>query len=324
MLKIGENLKIENAVVLAPMEDVTDLPFRLICREFGADIVYTEFVASQAIVRNVKKSFSKMEIDVREKPVAIQIFGNEVETMTQAALKAEALRPDFLDINYGCPAKKVAGKGAGSGLLCNPSLMDEITSSIVKALKIPVTCKTRIGWDADSISIVDTAQRMEQTGIHAMTIHGRTRAQMFDGAADWNWIKKAKESVQMPIIGNGDLTTPELAVQMMEFAKVDGVMIGRGSYGNPWIFQRTKHLINTGILLPEPETEEKVEVMLRHLKYAIEYKGPHGAVSFRKHYANYLKGFHNAAKLRSQLVLLSEYDQIAEATAEFLGLKVEA
>ena len=321
MLTIGDKISIKNAVVLAPMEDVSDLPFRLICKQFGADIVYTEFVASDAIVRNVRKSYSKMELGEAERPVAIQIFGNDPDVMRGAALRAQALNPDFLDINYGCPAKKVAGRGAGSGLLCTPNLMDDITRAVVEALSIPVTAKTRIGWDSESISIIETAQRMQDLGIKALTIHGRTRAQMFDGSADWNWIKKAKESVSMPIIGNGDITTPEIGLQMFDFSKVDGIMIGRGAYGNPWIFKRTKHLLDTGILLPEPEIEEKVEVMLQHLRLCIEIKGSHGLVTFRKHYANYLKGFTNAAKLRSQLITLTEFDQIAETTHNFLGIK---
>lgn len=322
MLTIGNKIEIKNAVVLAPMEDVTDLPFRLICKKYGADIVYTEFVASDAIIRNVKKSFQKMTLDEKERPVAIQIFGNDPLVMRDAALKAQSLKPDFLDINYGCPAKKVAGRGAGSGLLCNPQLMDTITKTIVDSLDIPVTAKTRIGWDSDSISIVNTAQRLENNGIQVLTIHGRTRAQLFTGTADWNWIKKAKESVSIPIIGNGDITTPEIGREVFEFSKVDGIMIGRGAYGNPWIFKRTKHLLDTGILLPEPEIEEKVEVMLEHLRLCIDYKGDHGLITFRKHYSNYLKGFSNAAKLRSQLVVLSEYDQIAEAVSSFLGVKL--
>lgn len=322
MLTIGNKIEIKNAVVLAPMEDVTDLPFRLICKKYGADIVYTEFVASDAIIRNVKKSFQKMTLDEKERPVAIQIFGNDPLVMRDAALKAQSLKPDFLDINYGCPAKKVAGRGAGSGLLCNPQLMDTITKTIVDSLDIPVTAKTRIGWDSDSISIVNTAQRLENNGIQVLTIHGRTRAQLFTGTADWNWIKKAKESVSIPIMGNGDITTPEIGRELFEFSKVDGIMIGRGAYGNPWIFKRTKHLLDTGILLPEPEIEEKVEVMLEHLRLCIDYKGEHGLITFRKHYSNYLKGFSNAAKLRSQLVVLTEYEQIAETVSRFLGVKL--
>jgi len=324
MLKIGDKIQIQNAVVLAPMEEVTDLPFRKICKENGADIVYTEFIPSEAIIRNAAKSLRKMEIADEERPVSIQIYGNQTEVMVKAAKLAEALKPDFLDINYGCPAKKIAGRGAGSGLLCYPDLMETITREIVNALTIPVTAKTRIGWDSDSISIIETTKRLEQQGIKALTIHGRTKAQMFEGSADWDWIGKAKASAGIPIIGNGDITTPEFALEVFNRSGVDGVMIGRGSYGNPWIFSRTKHLLNTGILLPEPEIEEKVEVMLRHLRYSMACKGQHGLVSFRKHYPNYLKGFENAAKLRSQLVLINSYDQIAETVMNFLGIKCVA
>ncbi|MCK6600654.1 MAG: tRNA dihydrouridine synthase DusB [Bacteroidetes bacterium] len=321
MLKIGEKIQIENAVVLAPMEDVTDQPFRRICRENGADIVYTEFVPSEAIIRDAGKSAKKMQFSEEERPVSIQIYGNQVEVMVEAAKRAEALGPDFLDINYGCPAKKIAGRGAGSGLLCYPDLMETITRQIVDSLKIPVTAKTRIGWDAASISIVETTRRLEQQGIKALTIHGRTKAQMFEGQADWDWIGKAKASAGIPIIGNGDITTPEFAREVFLKTGVDGLMIGRGAYGNPWIFSRTKHYLNTGILLPEPELEEKVTVMLRHLRYAIEFKGQHGLVSFRKHYPNYLKGFPNAAKLRASIVILNTYDSIAQTVTDFLGIK---
>lgn len=317
-LKIG-NLSIDHAVVLAPMEDVTDLPFRRICREHGADIVYTEFVPSEAIIRHIAKSTRKMDISEEERPVAIQIFGNQVEVMVEAARHAEALKPDFLDINYGCPAKKVAGRGAGSGLLCVPDLMTDITRAIVSALKIPVTAKTRIGWDASSISILDTVARMEQCGISALTIHGRTRAQMFDGRADWEWIGKAKKAAGIPIIGNGDITNPEYALEVLNRSGVDGLMIGRGAYGNPWIFQRTKTFIQTGVMPPEPELEEKVLVMLRHLKYAIDYKGNHGLVTFRKHYHNYLKGFRDAARLRGKLVMMTSFDAISSEVHSFIG-----
>jgi tRNA-dihydrouridine synthase B len=316
-MKIG-TIDIENPVTLAPMEDVTDPSFRRLCKKFGADIVYTEFISSEGLVRGAARSTRKLKVFDDERPVAIQIFGNQVEAMVEAALIAEAANPDFIDINYGCPAKQVAGRGAGSGLLCNPNLMEEITSAIVKAVKLPVTAKTRIGWDDKSISILDTLKRLTDCGIHALTIHGRTRAQMFKGVADWTWIKRAKEIATIPIIGNGDVWTARDAAKLFEIAKVDGIMIGRGAIGNPFIFREAKHFLKTGEHLAPPTHHEKIAVAIEHLKMALEWKGEkHGVLEMRRHYSSYLKGLPNVSTVREFIVRENNPSLIIERLLSF-------
>ena len=251
-------------VFLAPMEDVTDISFRLLCKEFGADMVYTEFISSDALIRHVNKTKDKLEVSEDERPVVMQIYGKEVEPMVEAARICEEARPDLLDLNFGCPVKKVAGKGAGAGMLRNPELMLEIVRNVVKAVSIPVTVKTRLGWDNDSKIIVDLAERLQDCGIAALTIHGRTRAQMYTGEADWTLIGEVKNNPRMhiPIIGNGDITSPELCKQAFDKYGVDAVMIGRGSIGAPWIFKEVKHYLNTG----EQSEKEPFEYYLNILK----------------------------------------------------------
>ena len=316
-MKIG-HVDIERPIVLAPMEDVTDPSFRRLCKQFGADIVYTEFVSSEGLVRGAAKSMRKLQVFDDERPVAIQIFGNQVEAMVEAARIAEAANPDFIDINYGCPTKQVAGRGAGSGLLCNPQLMEEITSAVVKAVKLPVTAKTRIGWDDNSISILDTVKRLEGCGIQALTIHGRTRAQMFKGTANWDWIRRAKEIATIPIIGNGDIWQATDVQRRFAETGVDGVMIGRGSIGNPFIFREAKALMTTGQLPPPPTPHEKIHVAIQHLKLSLEWKGEkYGVLEMRRHYSSYLKGLPHVSKVRDKLVRENDWRQIINMLLEF-------
>lgn len=307
-------------ILLAPMEDVTDLAFRLVCKRRGADIVYTEFISSEGLIRDVKEALQKLRIHEEERPIAIQIYGNRVDSMVEAAKIAEAAGPDFLDINYGCPSKHVAGKGAGSGLMKTPELMEAITRGVIEAVKLPVTAKTRLGWCEDQLNVIEIAQMLERCGIQTLTIHGRTRTQKFKGQANWEMIGDAKRAVKIPVIGNGDVITPQDAKRMLEVSGVDGVMIGRGAYGNPWIFERTKHYLKTGELLPEPSLEERVEVLLEHLDLSLQIKGERrGALEMGKHYGNYLKGVRNVKHLKAALRSLSDYHEIRETIYRFVA-----
>lgn len=311
-MRIGK-IDIEKPVILAPMEDVTDPSFRRLCKRFGADIVYTEFISSEGLIRDARKSKRKLDLFDDERPAAIQIFGNQIDSMVEAAKIAEEAGPDFIDINYGCPAKKVAGRGAGSGLLCQPDLMEAITTAVVKAVNLPVTAKTRIGWDADSISILDTVKRLEGCGIQALAIHGRTRAQMYKGVADWSWIARAKEVATIPIIGNGDVWAAEDAKRLFDTTGVDGIMIGRGAIGNPFLFREAKHFIATGEHLPAPTHHERVGVAIEHLKLSLERKGEkYGVLEMRRHYSTYLKGLPSVSKLRDYLVRENDWQLIIE------------
>ena len=257
----------ERPVVLAPMEDVTDPAFRLMCKRFGADMVYTEFVSADALIRSVNKTMAKLNIDEQERPVAIQIYGKDVPTMVEAAKIVEEAKPDILDLNFGCPVKRVAGKGAGAGMLQNIPLMLEITKAVVDAVKIPVTVKTRLGWDHDHRIIVDLAEQLQDCGIEALTVHGRTRAQMYTGEADWTLIGDIKKNPRMhiPVIGNGDVTTPQRAKECFDKYGVDGIMIGRASFGRPWIFKEVKHYLETGEELPSLSFDWKMEVLRQHV-----------------------------------------------------------
>lgn len=307
-------------IVLAPMEDVTDLAFRLVCKRRGADVVYTEFVSSEGLIRDIKKAIQKLKILDEERPIGIQIYGNRVESMIEAAKIAAAAGPDLLDINYGCPSKHVAGKGAGSGLMKTPELMEAITRGVINAVDIPVTAKTRLGWCNDSMNVIEIAQMLESCGVQALTIHGRTRSQKFKGQADWEKIGEAKRAVKIPVIGNGDVTSPEDAQRMLQVAGVDGVMIGRGAYGRPWIFEQTKHFLATGEHLPDPCLEERVEILLEHLDLSIQLKGERrGSLEMGKHYGNYLKGVRNVKYLKSALRNLSQYQEIRDTIYQFLA-----
>ncbi len=307
-------------IVLAPMEDVTDLAFRLVCKRRGADVVYTEFVSSEGLIRDIKKAIAKLKLLDEERPIGIQIYGNRVESMVQAAKIAEQAQPDLLDINFGCPSKHVAGKGAGSGLMRTPDLMEAITRGVINAVDLPVTAKTRLGWCHDQMNVIEIAQMLEKCGIQALTIHGRTRSQKFKGVADWEKIGEAKRAVSIPVIGNGDVTSPEDAKRMLEVAGVDGVMIGRGAYGRPWIFEQTKHYLATGEHLPDPTLEERVEILLEHLDLSIQLKGERrGSLEMGKHYGNYLKGVRNVKHLKSALRQLSTYGEIRDTIYKFMA-----
>ncbi len=287
-MKIG-NIDLGNQpVLLAPMEDVTDLPFRLLCKQFGADMVYTEFISSDALIREVNKTMQKLTIAEEERPVAIQIYGRDTESMVQAAKMVEQANPDILDLNFGCPVKKVAGKGGGAGMLQNIPKMLEITAAVVKAVNIPVTVKTRLGWNDESKIIVTLAEQLQDCGIQALTIHGRTRAQMYTGQADWTLIGKVKENprITIPIIGNGDITSPERAKECFDRYGVDGIMVGRASFGHPWIFKEIKHYLKTGEHLPDPGIEWKLNVLKQETIDSINRLDERrGIIHIRRHLA---------------------------------------
>jgi tRNA-dihydrouridine synthase B len=309
-LKIG-NIEIEDAVLLAPMEDVTDTHFRRICRRMGADIVYSEFIASEGIVRNVPALMRKMNFHVEERPVAIQIYGSSIESMVKSAKVVEQSGADFIDINYGCWVKNVVRHNAGSALLKEPDKMVAMTKTVVDAVNLPVTVKTRLGWDSNSIIIHELAPRLEDTGIHALTVHCRTRKDGHGGEADWSWIPKIKEKVNIPVILNGNVTNHLDAKKAFDEFGADGVMIGRAAIGNPFIFREVKEYLNIG---KEPDLlnhEERISICLEHLRMEIDDKGPRKAIpEFRKHYTGYLKGLHNSHPIRQKLVLVDDYIEI--------------
>ena len=295
----------ERALLLAPMEDVTDPSFRYMCKRFGADMVYTEFISSDGLIRDAAKSLKKLEIDDAERPVGIQIYGHLIDPMVEAARMAEAAGPDVIDINFGCPVKKIAGRGAGSGMMRDVPLMVEMTRRIVAAVKKPVTVKTRLGWDEESKNIEEIALRLQDVGIAALTIHGRTRAQMYRGEADWTLIGKVKNNpqIRIPIIGNGDVDSGPKAREMFDRYGVDGVMIGRATYGRPWIFREVKHFLSTGEALPQPSVAERVAIAKEHLQKSLEIKGDHvGILEMRRHMTNYFKGLPDFKPTRLKLV----------------------
>jgi tRNA-dihydrouridine synthase B len=311
-MKIGA-IDIERPVILAPMEDVTDRAFRQLCKRHGADIVYTEFISAEALRRGAEKSVRKLRADDMERPIAVQIFGSTVESMVEAAAIAEEFSPDYLDINFGCPTKKVAGKGAGAALLREPEKMADIAAAVVRAVKMPVTAKTRIGWDHDSINILDVVARLEDAGIQAIAIHGRTRSDMYKGKADREWICRAKEHARVPVIANGDIWTPEDALAMFETTGADGVMIGRGSIGNPFIFSRTKRLLETGAPGPHPDFRERIQAALDHLELSVKFKGEkYGTLEMRRHYSTYLKGLPKVSAVRNKLVREDNWEQVID------------
>ena len=313
MLKIGQ-ITIKNyPLLLAPMEDVTDPSFRAICKRFGADIVFTEFIASEALVRNVEKTIKKMQINDAERPAAIQIYGHDIDAMARAAEIVTQAKPDFIDINYGCPVKKIALRGAGSGMLRDLDKMEKMTRAVVAATDLPVTVKTRLGWDADSIVIEEAVLRLQETGIKAITIHARTRAQMYSGQADWSWIGKitSNPKVKIQIIGNGDITTPQRAKEVFDKYDIAGVMIGRGAIGRPWIFQQIKHYLATGELLPEPSVKERVQIAKEHFELSLKYKDlPRGIFEMRRHFSIYFKNVPKFKDFKLKLLTSTDIDEI--------------
>ena len=311
----------ERPLFLAPMEDVTDPSFRYMCKGFGADMVYTEFISSDGLVREGAKSVAKLNISDGERPVGIQIYGHLIEPMVESARIAEAARPDVTDINFGCPVRKIAGRGAGSGMMRDVPLMVEMTRRIVEAVKVPVTVKTRLGWDEEHRNIEEIALRLQDAGIAALTIHGRTRAQMYTGEADWTLIGRVKNNplMKIPVIGNGDIDSPQRAAEAFDRYGVDGVMIGRATYGRPWIFREIRHYLDTDELLPQPSVCERVEIAKRHLAKSVEVKGERvGVLEMRRHLSNYFKGLPDFKPTRLQLVTLTDVNEI-NATLDYIA-----
>jgi nifR3 family TIM-barrel protein len=306
-------------LILAPMEDVSDPPFRALCKKHGADLMYTEFISSEGLIRDAVKSVQKLDIYEYERPIGIQIFGYDIESMKQATRITEQTNPDIIDINYGCPVKKVALKGAGAGILQDIPKMVEMTKEIVKSTHLPVTVKTRLGWDEDSKYIVEVSERLQDVGIEAISIHGRTRKQMYKGEADWSLIADVANNPRMniPVFGNGDIDTPEKAVEYKNRYNVDGVMIGRASIGYPWIFNEIKHFINTGEHLAPPTVNDRVEAAIQHLEMSVEWKGEIlGIAEMKRHYTNYFKGIAHFKKTRMKLVTSFDLNEIRETLDE--------
>lgn len=319
MAKIGNIDLGDFPLLLAPMEDVSDPPFRALCKEQGADLMYTEFISSEGLIRDAVKSVQKLDIFEYERPIGIQIFGNDIESMKIATEVTEAANPDIIDINYGCPVKKVACKGAGAGILQDIPKMVKMTAEIVKSTSLPVTVKTRLGWDEDTKYIVEVAERLQDVGIQAISIHGRTRQQMYKGQADWSLIRDVKENPRMniPVFGNGDVTTPEIALEKRKTYGVDGVMIGRASIGYPWIFREMKHFFETGVHLAPPTMAERLKAAERHLEMSVKWKGERvGINEMRRHYTNYFKGIPNFKEHRMKLVTQDSYEVIKEVFEE--------
>ena len=319
MVKIGNIELGEFPLLLAPMEDVSDPPFRALCKQEGADMMYTEFISSDGLIHEALKSLKKLDIFDYERPIGIQYFGGQLESMIRAAAMVEAANPDVIDINYGCPVAKVACRMAGAGLLQDIPKMIELTAAVVKSTNKPVTVKTRLGWDESTINIVEVAERLQDIGIQALSIHGRTRRQMYKGEADWSWIAKVKENPRMkiPIFGNGDVDSPQKALENRNRYGVDGIMIGRAAIGYPWIFREIKHYFATGEILAPPSVNERIEAVRQHLRRAIEWKGEKlGLLETRTHYTNYFRGLQNVKPFRMKLVTLGDAEAIWAVLAD--------
>lgn len=305
MVNIGSHKISEFPLLLAPMEDVSDPPFRAVCKENGADLMYTEFISAEGLIRDAVKSRQKLDIYDYERPIGIQIFGEKIESMREAATIAEEAKPELIDINYGCPVKKVAGRGAGAGILVDIPKMQKMTEEIVKQVNLPVTVKTRLGWDKGSIEIVEVAKRLQDVGIQALTIHARTRQQMYKGHSDWSYIAEVKHhpDIHIPIFGNGDIDSPEKAIEYKTKYGVDGIMVGRAAIGNPWIFNQIKYFLANGTHLPLPTMAERIATVKKHLQFSLEWKGDKtGVYEMRRHYSNYFKGLNNFKPYRQKLV----------------------
>ena len=325
MVKIGDHNIGDFPLLLAPMEDVSDPPFRAVCKENGADIMYTEFISAEGLIRDAVKSVQKLDIYDYERPIGIQIFGDKIESMREAAAIAEKANPELIDINYGCPVKKVACKGAGAGILLNLPKMQAMTKEIVDRVDLPVTVKTRLGWDENTIKIVEVAKRLQDVGIQALTIHGRTRKQMYKGVANWDFIAEVKNhpDIHIPIFGNGDVDSPEKALEYKNKYGVDGIMIGRGAIGNPWLFNQIKHYFKTGEKIGVPDIDERVQVTKKHLNFSVEWKGERkGIFEMRRHYTNYFRGIPNFKPYRTRLVECDSYELILD-TLDEIALKFQ-
>jgi len=309
----------EYPILLAPMEDVSDPPFRYVCKMFGADMMYTEFISSEGLIRDASKSVKKLDFDDFERPMGIQIFGHNIDSMIQAAQYAEGAHPDLIDINYGCPVQKVVSKGAGSGIMNDIPKMVKMTAAVVKAVKLPVTVKTRLGYDEDHKEIVEIAERLQDVGIQAITIHGRLRTTRSSDPADWTLIGEVKNNPRMhiPVFGNGDVTDPVSAKHFKDTYGVDGLMIARGAYGNPWIFRDIKHYFATGEMLPEPDVEERIRISTIHLERSVAWKGErHGLLEIRKHWASYFKNLPYFKPFRIKLMQTESLNEVKEILKE--------
>ena len=326
MPKIGNIDLGDFPLLLAPMEDVSDPPFRRLCKMHGADMLYSEFISSEGLIRDAIKSRQKLDIFDYERPVGIQIFGGDEEAMALSAKIVATVNPDLVDINYGCPVKKVVSKGAGAGVLKDIDLMVRLTKAVVNSTHLPVTVKTRLGWDEQNINIEEVAERLQDVGISALTIHARTRSQMYKGHSDWSYIAKVKNNprIHIPIFGNGDIDSPEKALEYRNTYGVDGIMIGRAAIGYPWIFNEIKHYFATGELLPSPTISDRVEATKNHLLWSVEWKGERqGVLEMRRHYANYFKGIPNFKEHRQRLVTLDSSEEIIRELEVVRELKRE-
>ena len=319
MIKIGNIELPEFPLLLAPMEDVSDPPFRRLCKMHGADMMYSEFISSEGLIRDAMKSKKKLDIFDYERPVGIQIFGGDEEAMALSAKIVEAVNPDLVDINFGCPVKKVVCKGAGAGVLKDIDLMIRLTKAVVNSTHLPVTVKTRLGWDTDTINIMEVAERLQDVGIKALTIHARTRSQMYKGEADWDYISKVKNNpnIEIPIFGNGDVDSPEKALEYRQKYDCDGIMIGRGAIGYPWIFNEIKHFFETGEKLPEPTVSQRLEAVRQHAEWSMEWKGERlGLIEMRQHYSNYFRGIPHFKDFRRKFLEVFTLDEMDAVIAE--------
>ena len=323
MIKIGNIQLPDFPLLLAPMEDVSDPPFRRLCKMHGADLMYSEFISSEGLIRDAMKSRKKLDIFDYERPVGIQIFGGDEEAMALSAKIVETVNPDLVDINFGCPVKKVVCKGAGAGVLKDIDLMVRLTKAVVNSTHLPVTVKTRLGWDTETINIMEVAERLQEAGIKALTIHARTRSQMYKGEADWDYISKVKNNsnIEIPIFGNGDVDSPEKALEYRTKYDCDGIMIGRGAIGYPWIFEEIKHFFETGEKLPEPTISQRLEAVRQHAEWSAEWKGERlGLIEMRQHYSNYFRGIPHFKEWRMkflEIFTLEEMDQVIAEADEF-------
>lgn len=323
MIKIGNIELPDFPLLLAPMEDVSDPPYRRLCKMHGADLMYSEFISSEGLIRDAMKSKKKLDIFDYERPVGIQIFGGDEEAMALSAKIVDAVQPDLVDINFGCPVKKVVCKGAGAGVLKDIDLMIRLTKAVVRSTDLPVTVKTRLGWDTDTINIMEVAERLQDCGIKALSIHARTRSQMYKGEADWTYITKVKNNpnIEIPIFGNGDVNSPEKALEYKEKYNCDGIMVGRGAIGYPWIFNEIKHFFATGEHLPPPSIAQRLEAVRQHAEWSAEWKGEKlGLIEMRQHYGNYFRGIPHFKEFRVKFLevfTLAEMDEVISQTEEF-------